>query len=402
MKSRMGIRGVVLLAVSAGALVFASAANAAVVGSKPIAGWQANNTVRVEVVSGNIAYIGGQFTTVFPAGSNGTTGAVTRNGVAAINLDTGALLPWDPNVTGGTVYAIEVDPNSGNVFLGGAFGTVGGVTHKKIVEVGTAANNGTGAVVTAFKPPVPNKAVRGLNVLGTQLYVGGAFTKLGSFARSFVGRVSDTGGTFDPTWTPVVDGEVHAIAFDTGGSRAVLGGFFRNLNGASFVGVGAVDLATGATVPWAYHTADLQTFRPWQILRFTQDGNTLFGSATGNGGSLVSWDITTGNLNWIAGTNGNVVDVAVMGGTVYFGGHFSQYCGLIPGNNFCTPIAARDKLVALNESDGALINWHPAVNTTLGSRRWRPATASCSSAASSRRLAVSPSSASRSSSKPTP
>jgi len=362
LKSRMGIRGVVLLAVAAGALVFASAANAAVVGSKPIAGWQANNTVRVEVVSGNIAYIGGQFTSVFPAGSTGTTGAVTRNGAAAINLDTGALLPWNPNVAGGAVYAIKVDPNSGNIFLGGAFGTVGGATHKKIVEV----DNNTGAVVSTFKPPVPNKAVRGLNVLGSQLYIGGAFTKLGSNARSFIGRVSDTTGAFDATWTPVVDSEVHAIAFDTAGTRVVLGGFFRNLNGASYIGVGAVDTVTGATVPWAYHTMDLQTFRPWQILRFTQDGNTLFGSATGNGGSLVSWDMTTGNLNWIAGTNGNVVDAGVLNGIVYFGGHFSQYCGLIPGNNFCTPIAARDKLIALDETTGALQSWHPAVNTTLG------------------------------------
>lgn len=367
MTRSMGIRGVVLLAVSAGAFVFASAANAAVVGSKPIAGWQANNTVRVEVVSGNIAYIGGQFTTVFPAGSNGTTGAVTRNGAAAINLDTGALLPWNPNVTGGTVYAIEVDPNSGNVFVGGAFSTVGGATHKKIVEVTPAtAPTNPGAVLTTFHPPVPNKAVRGLNVLGSQLYMGGAFTKLGSNARSFIGRVSDSNGAFDSSWTPVVDGEVHAIAFDTAGTRAVLGGFFRNVNGASFVGVGAVDTVTGATVAWAYHTADLQTFRPWQILRFAQDGNTLFGSATGNGGSLVSWDITTGNLNWIAGTNGNVVDAGVLNGIVYFGGHFSQYCGLIPGNNFCTPVAARDKLIALDETSGALQSWHPAVNTTLG------------------------------------
>ena len=366
MTRSMGIRGVVLLVVSAGAFVFASAANAAVVGSKPIAGWQANNTVRVEVVSGNIAYIGGQFTTVFPAGSTGTTGAVTRNGAAAINLDTGALLPWNPNVTGGAVYAIKVDPNSGNVFIGGAFATVGGATHKKIVMVTSAASNGTGAVVSAFHPLVPNKAVRGLNVLGSQLYIGGAFTKLGSTARSFIGRVSDSSGAFDSSWTPVVDGEVHAIAFDTAGTRAVLGGFFRNLNGASFVGVGAVDTVTGATVPWAYHTADLQTFRPWQILRLTQDGNTLFGSATGNGGSLVSWDITTGNLNWIAGTNGNVVDAGILNGIVYFGGHFSQYCGLIPGNNFCTPIAARDKLIALDETTGALQSWHPAVNTNLG------------------------------------
>lgn len=356
----------VLLAVAAGSLVLASAANAAVVGSKPIAGWQANNTVRVEVVSGNIAYIGGQFTSVFPAGSTGTTGAVTRNGVAAINLDTGALLPWNPNVTGGTVYAIEVDPNSGNVFLGGGFTTVGGVTHKKIVQVTSAANSGTGAVVTAFHSPTPNGAVRGFNVLGSQVYIGGAFTKLGSNVRSYIARENDATGALDSTWTPVVDGEVHAINFDTGGTRVVLGGFFRNLNGASFIGVGAVDTATGATLPWAWHTSDLQTFRPFQILRFTQDGNTLFGAGTGNGGELLSWDITTGNLNYVAGTNGNVVDMAVLNGIVYFGGHFSQYCGLVPGNNWCVPVAKRDKLVALDETTGALQSWHPAVNTTLG------------------------------------
>ncbi len=358
---RVGIRGVVLLAVAAGALVLASAANAAtLVGKKPIGGWQANNTVRVEVVSGNIAYIGGQFTALFPAGSNGSTGLVTRNGAAAINLDTGQLLPWNPNVTGGTVYAIEVAGSS--VYLGGGFSTVGGATHKKIVEV----NSSTGAVVTAFHPPVPNKAVRGLNVLGSRLYIGGAFTKLGSNARPYIARVDMTSGAYDSSWTPVVDGEVHAIAFDTAGTRAVLGGFFRNVNLASYIGVGAVDTATGATVPWAFHTTDLQTFRPWQILRFAQDGNTLFGAATGNGGSLVSWDMTTGGMNWIAGTNGNVVDVAIMDGAVYFGGHFTVYCGLIPGNNFCATVAKRDKLIALDETTGALENWHPAVNTSLG------------------------------------
>src|SRR5205823_6235022 len=110
-------------------------------------------------------------TAMLPAGSTGS-GAVTRNGAAAINLDTGALLPWDPNVAGGAVYAIKVFGS--NVFLGGAFGTVGGVTHKKIVEV----DGTTGAVVTTLHPPVPNKAVRGLNILGSQLYIGGAFTML--------------------------------------------------------------------------------------------------------------------------------------------------------------------------------------------------------------------------------
>jgi hypothetical protein len=356
---RTGIRGVVLLGVSVAALAAASVADAAVVGSKPIASWQANGTVRVEKVVGNTVYLGGSFTAMLPAGSTGS-GAVTRNGAAAINLSTGALLSWNPNVTGGAVYAI--DTSGSNVYLGGAFATVGGAAHKKVVEV----NNSTGAVVTGFKVPSPNAAVRGLYVSGSNLYVGGSFTKMGGASHAYAARVNATTGALDSAWAPVVDNEVRAFAVDPGNTRVVLGGFFRTLNGASFIGVGAVNTTTGATVPWAWHTADLQTFRPFQLLRFTQDGNTLFGAASGNGGSMIAWNIGDGTLKYQEGTNGNVVDMAVLDGFVYFGGHFSGYCGMVPGNNFCTVQAARDKLIAVDEATGALQSWHPSANTTLG------------------------------------
>lgn len=353
------MRGVVLLAVGVATLAMASVADAAIVGSKPIKTWQANGTVRTEVIVGNTVYLGGSFTAMLPAGSTGS-GAVTRNGAAAMNLDTGALLPWNPNVTGGTVYTIK--PSGSNVYLGGGFSTVGGATHKKIVEV----DNSTGAVVTGFKVPTPNKTVYAITPAGSDLYIGGAFTKLGGAAKSFAARVNASTGALESAWNPVVDAQVHAIALNGAGTRVVLGGFFRNLNGASFIGIGAVDSNTGATVPWAWHTSDLQTFRPFQVLRFTQDGSTLFGAGTGNGGELLNFNIEDGTLKWVSGVNGNVTDMAVLDGFVYYGGHFSGYCGPIPGNNFCTVQASRDKLVALDEATGALQSWHPAVNTSLG------------------------------------
>jgi hypothetical protein len=358
---RTGIRGVVLLGVGVVTLAMASVADAAIVASKPIKTWQANGTVRTEVIVGNTVYLGGSFTAMLPAGSTGS-GAVTRNGAAAMNLDTGALLPWNPNVTGGTVYTIK--PSGSNLYLGGAFSTVaGGTTHKKIVEV----NNSTGAVVAGFKPPTPNKTVYAITPSGSNLFLGGAFTKMGGTTKSFLAEVNASTGALNSTWSPSVDAEVHAIALNGAGTRAVLGGFFRNLNGdGSFIGIGAVDTNTGATLPWAWHTSDLQTFRPFQLLKFTQDGSTLFGAATGNGGELLSFNIETGTLNYVSGVNGNVTDMAVLDGFVYYGGHFSGYCGAIPGNNFCTVQAARDKLVALDEATGALQSWHPAVNTSLG------------------------------------
>ena len=63
----------------------------------PLVGYQPNNTVRDMVVVGNTAYIGGSFTALTSA-TGGTT--VTRNHVAAIDMTTGNVLPWNPNVTG--------------------------------------------------------------------------------------------------------------------------------------------------------------------------------------------------------------------------------------------------------------------------------------------------------------
>jgi hypothetical protein len=255
--------------------------------------------------------------------------------------------------------------------MGGTFTTVGGAAHKNLVEV----NGTTGAVVTKFGNSLkPNKAVRGLTVSGTSLYVGGAFTTPRRFALE-----ADAGtGTLIPAWAPVIantngtSAEVRAIAVD--GTRVILGGFFNKLNNgapgdpnATNLGVGAVDATTGASLEWDWHTADLQTFRPFQLLAFAQDGSTLFGAGTGNGGSAMSWNMETGALNYIEGFNGNVVGIGVVDGMLYMGGHFSGYDGPIPGSNFLTPVASRDKLAAVDELTGLTLSpWNPAVNTPLG------------------------------------
>ena len=125
------------LAVTAWAAL-AAPAHAAIVGSTPSPSWQTNGRVTTITVSGTTAYIGGKFTSLRPSGAPAGTGEVTRNHAAAINLTTGALLPWNPNVNG-LVSAIYVNGN--NIYLGGGFGTVGGVSRKKAAAV----NASTGA-----------------------------------------------------------------------------------------------------------------------------------------------------------------------------------------------------------------------------------------------------------------
>ena len=350
--------------------VLASSASAAVVQKKPSSIYGANGTVRVTIVVGATTYLGGQFTAMVP-NAGGT--AVTRNHVAAVSTATGALLPWNPNVNG-TVYTLAA--SGGHVYIGGTFTTAGplNAAHKNLVEV----DGTTGAPITAFANSLkPNKAVRGLAISSAgNLYVGGAFTT----PRRFALEANATTGALIPAFAPVISNslgtspEVRAIAVNPSSTRVILGGFFNQLNSGApgdpnttNLGVGAVDATTGASLPWAWHTADLQTFRPFQLLNFAQDGSTLFGAGTGNGGSAMSWDIETGNLNYIEGFNGNVVGVGVADGILYMGGHFSGYDGPVPGSNFTTPIATRDKLAAVDEATGLVLSpWNPAVNTTLG------------------------------------
>ncbi len=352
-------------------LAVAAVADAAVVRNAPLVGYQPNGTVRKIIIVGDTAYMGGQFTAMNPAGG-GTS--VTRNHVAAVSMTTGALLPWNPNVNG-NVYALVA--NGGNIYIGGTFTTVGGATHKNLAEV----NGSNGQPITGFGNSLrPNKAVRGLTISGSSLYVGGAFTT----PRRYAAKVDAGSGVLIPGWAPVIANslgtspEVRTIAVNASGTRVILGGFFNRLNSgapgdpdATNLGIGAVDSVTGASVPWAWHTSDLQTFRQFQLLTFLQDGSTLYGAATGNGGEAVSWNIETGAINYVAGFNGNVTALGITDGVLYIGGHYQNYCGPIPGSNFvCAGIpgsAARDKLTAIDAATGQpLYPWAPSVNTNLG------------------------------------
>ena len=84
--------GVVALLVAGASLAFG-----ATVQKKPAPSWQTNGRVNAIAIVGDTAYIGGKFTSVRPAGDPLGTGEVTRNHVAAFNLQTGALLSWDPS-----------------------------------------------------------------------------------------------------------------------------------------------------------------------------------------------------------------------------------------------------------------------------------------------------------------
>jgi hypothetical protein len=343
------------LAVTAWAAL-AAPAQAAIVGNTPSPSWQTNGRVTTITVSGTTAYIGGKFTSLRPSGAPAGTGEVTRNHAAAINLTTGALLPWDPNVSG-LVSAIHVNGN--NIYLGGGFTKVGTKNRKKVAAV----NASTGALNTAFKVSGLNGEVRTIDLSNGHLYLGGAFT----VPRNYSGAFDPASGAFQSAWTPVTDGPVDAILTTNDGSnRVVIGGAFNTLNGVSSNAIGAVDPTSGASVAWSWHGPFRGSFRPFDVVGLTNFGGYMYGAGTGNGGSFMKFNPSTGALVWIEGVTGNVENVVVIDGIAYAGGHFEAYCGPIPGSNFCTRVATRNHLIAVDDATGALESWHRAANSKLG------------------------------------
>ena len=92
--------------------------------------WGATGAVKAELIMGNTLYLGGSFTSMISPDGSTTT---SRKHLAAIDLTTGALLPWAPS-TNGSVEALATDGT--NVVLGGSFTTINGVSRSRLGRSG--------------------------------------------------------------------------------------------------------------------------------------------------------------------------------------------------------------------------------------------------------------------------
>src|SRR5262249_41350794 len=104
---------------------------------------------------------------------------------------------------------------------------------------------------------------------GSTLYVGGRFTVLGGQARSSLGAVDEVTGQvlpFDPNVQPAPGGSnptVQAIALN--GGDLLLGGDFWRVGGQNRRGLGAVDAANGVLRPWNPRPAGSSWQSAWQV-----------------------------------------------------------------------------------------------------------------------------------------
>ncbi len=329
----------------------ASIALAAPVADTAVGSVQTNGRVTAIAVVGSTAYIGGDFTAVRAAGKAAGKGNIARSHAAAVDLATGALLPWNP-APDGNVRAIAATATS--VYLGGEFQNAGGASADHI----TAVDPNTGKHLAAWTGSA-NDWVLALAVSGNVVYAGGKFSQAGGGSHTRLAALNATTGNAVSGFSASADKVVKTLTVVPGRNQLVVGGALTKLDGTARTSVGSINLSTGALQPWA------PSF-PFPVISITATATAVYVAGGGDGGNFVAFDPATAAVSWRGGTNGNAQAIAVMNGVVYVGGHFTDYCGPSVGQELCTTPTEREKLLAVNATTGALAAWSPDLDSTLG------------------------------------
>jgi hypothetical protein len=203
-------------------------------------------------------------------------GAVGRTGLVGIDLRTAALLPWDPDVRGGSVNALATYGDNwllvGGDFLMAAGAVRGGIAsfdtsshtltsfhparlHPKALAVGGetlyaletssvplhAIDLASGNSVAGFDPPVFGESPEHLAIAGDRLYVGGRFSTVGGQPRPGLASLNRITGSLQP-WNPTLGGEMRWAGGVAVAGETLYSGFYRAMDG----GVAAISLNSGA------------------------------------------------------------------------------------------------------------------------------------------------------------
>jgi hypothetical protein len=346
------------------------------------------------IVNGEVI-VAGAFTQVCqegPASSGhctaGTT--VTRDDIFAYQLGTGVIDPnFDPQLNAGPAYSVVAGPGD-TVYVGGSFTTVGGASHRGLVQLNVTPSDAAtdGTVVTGFTGSVSGY-VEAMALSGSALYIGGQFATVDSTAEEGVARLNATTGTVDTTFSmPIsntpVSGQalkVDTMAVTASGSQLAIAGPFLDVAGQSRPRVALINTGGGL--------GDTATLANWAApimanncsaehdyvggIDFAPNGSFFVIADTGYESSpstsasvcdgVARFNTSPGGTDvqpaWINyGGGDSFYSVQITGAVVYIGGHnrfTNDECG---NNSFCAPnnVLAMG-LAAIDANTGLTIPW---------------------------------------------
>jgi trimeric autotransporter adhesin len=266
----------------------------------------ADPEVTALAAAGDTLYVGGHFDKI--AGQ-------ARSTLAAVDLHSGAVLPWQPNAVCRDDFgcdAITATPTA--VYVTGVL--IGGLEERQAA----AFDPGSGALLPWN--PGADETVYAVAASGSAVYLGGSFTHPRGQDLPELAAVDP--GTGAPTsWRPDPDGPVRTLALQ--GSTLYAGGDFTHIAGSERLGLAAFDTGTGRLLPW----------NPGGYLprRLTVSYHSVVPSGQAVYVQGVPVDATSGKpVPWAPGPGG-AETVAVTDSFVYldlgFGGSPSDWGGLI-------------------------------------------------------------------------
>jgi hypothetical protein len=255
-----------------------------------------------------------------------------------------------------------------DIYVGGRFTTVGGITANHIAKWNgtTWSSLGTGATNGVDYRAGSQSSVLALAVLGTDLYVGGTFTQAGNVAAKGIAKWNGT--TWSSLGTEVgtgLNGNIYSLA--AAGSDLYVGGNFTRIGGIMANGVAKWNGTTWASLGASNNNGVGGTALALAVLGSSVYVGGNFTTASGiSANRIAKWDGTSWS-NLRTGTTGNgfggpgtsVSALAVLGNDLYVGGNFTSAVGT--GANYVA------KWDGANWSSLAGINGSNGVNRAVSS-----------------------------------
>jgi len=287
---------------------------------------QVDGVVWTQVVVGDTVYVGGNFANARPAGAAPGTNTTPRSNILAYNVTTGVLNTSFAPTLNGQVLGLAASPDGTRIYATGDFTNASGVNKYRAV----ALNASNGSVITSFSPGF-NARTRTVVATNDTVYFGGIFSNVSGVTRTRLAAVrASNGAVLD--WAPTAgNNQVTSLALTPDNSKLVVGGSFTTLNGQTAYGLGAVDPATGATVPWDAANLIKNAGTKAGITNLTASNTAIYGTGyvygseagipKGNLEGAFSASPNSGAINWVDSCHGDSYATYAMNGVSYSVGH---------------------------------------------------------------------------------
>lgn len=178
-------------------------------------------------------YVAGRFLHIGPA-------QAARDNVAALD-STGTPTAWSPVISSGVIFAMALRETT--AYLGGRIISVDGEARFNLAAIDLRSGN-----VMPWNPNVDGY-VRAIALSDSTALIGGDFTSVGGVSRKHLAEVTLSSGAAT-AWDPGADSTVDAVTLS--GGLAYIGGSFSQLGGIARHSIGAVGLQDGLAAPWTF------------------------------------------------------------------------------------------------------------------------------------------------------